>query len=103
AAAPVFFGNRDAEQIGLRELAPGDRIEPLAARLERLQAVVRDVIVQDRAGELAQRLLLGGKAEVHLVRPQYLVRGMASPAMAMMSRCTSFVPPPNVRIGAWPR
>ena len=30
-------------------------------------------------------------------------RGMPRPAIAMISRCTSFVPPPKVRIGAWPR
>src|SRR6185369_4939003 len=50
---------------------------------------------------LARRAPMGASAPAAPRHQRAL--GIPRPAMAMISRCTSFVPPPNVRIGAWPR
>src|SRR5262249_30813878 len=94
-----FLGDGDAEEARAGERVPRLPVPPLARRLEALQAIVGHVVAEDPPREIAERLLVLREIEVH----RYLARGMRSPAIAMISRCTSFVPPPNVRMGAWPR
>ena len=54
------------------------------------------LVGEDRPGQAGELLLRLGGGEVHLAHRAPI--GSRSPTAAMMSRCTSFVPPPKVRM-----
>src|SRR5262249_11657633 len=91
AAAARALRQSHAEQVRLGERGPQLAVEPVAVALDQLQPLVRCVILTDRARQLAQRFLLRGECEVH-----QRDLGIPRPPMAMISRCTSFVPAPKV-------
>src|SRR5262249_40208594 len=91
AAAARALRQSHAEQVRLGERGPQLAVEPVAVALDQLQPLVRGVILTDRARQLAQRFLLRGECEVH-----QRDLGIPRPPMAMISRCTSFVPAPKV-------
>ena len=66
-AAAEGLGQPDAEQIRARELAPEVEIEAVLARLDRAQPLVRAVILQDLAREVADFLLLFREGKIHRV------------------------------------
>jgi len=66
AAAAVALLEGHAQQVGLGELLPELAVDPVVARLDRLQPLVGDELFQDLARQLAQRLLVLAPAPVHL-------------------------------------
>src|SRR5919108_2217102 len=85
---------RHAEDPGFRELRPQLRVDPRLARVDLSPAFLGQRVGEDLARQRGELLLLFREGPVH----QRGALGMPRPTIAMMSRCTSFVPPPNVRI-----
>src|SRR5581483_2870639 len=94
------LGNRDPEQTGGGQLGPQGAIETGGVGvLDRAQLVVRAVVGQHFAGEVADRDLLVGESEVHgCLSPYRFAIGMPRPNTEIRSRWISFTPPPKVRM-----
>ena len=60
-----LLGQRDPEQVRLRELGPGLAVEPVLAVVELAQVRERHAVAQDLLGQALELLLLFGEGEVH--------------------------------------
>ncbi len=100
APAALRLGERDAEHARVGELRPQLAVEVLVAALDLLQTLVGELTLEDLRGQTLQVLLFLREGEVHLIRSvRYRgASGMPRPNTAIRSRCTSFTPPPNVRM-----
>lgn len=84
------------EEPGRRERGPRRSVEAVGAGLDGLQRRRPEALIEDLPGEPRDGGLCFGEREVHGC-PQRGALGIPRPVVAMMSRCTSFVPPPKVR------
>ena len=95
--ATVLLRDRRPEELRPREGVPGGAVDAVGLSLDTLQPLVRRVVGENLRRQLAESFLLGCEREIHR-RLRQRARGMPRPAMAMMSRWTSLVPPPKVRM-----
>ena len=94
----VGFGCRDTEQAGVGQRGPRLAIEPLAVGFELFVAIGRDEIGEDLPRQTNVWFLVLRSVRNPSMSPHRSDRGMPKPNIAIRSRWSSLVPPPNVKI-----
>lgn len=100
-AAADGLRQRRRQYPGLAQRAPQRLVETHRRGVQFAQPVGGDELAAHLAGEPGQILLCFGIGEIHCDHSAFGQRAAAGcfrAVMAMMSRCTSLVPPPKVRI-----
>jgi hypothetical protein len=97
SASSVGLGQCDTDEPGLGHQRPFGARKPIVTRFDLFESLVVDLVAEDLHGQVADRLFGFVQVEVHRYFLRFS-RGRAMPAHPMMSRCSSLVPPPNVKI-----